>query len=85
MTDHFGECKRALVLGNSQFDCLNIAIERMHGFAGGLQSCELENSEYNDIFKTLYFLLPVAGLLVSTSNMKLVYCTQAFALACILP
>lgn len=85
MTDPFGECKRALLLGNSQFVCLNISIERMHGFAGSLQSCELENSDYSDIFKNLYSLLPVAGLLVSTSNMKLLFCTQAFALACILP
>lgn len=57
----------------------------MHGFAGGLQCCELENSEYSDIFKNLYSLLPAAGLLVSTSNIKPVFCTQAFALAYILP
>lgn len=73
MKDHFGKCKWALVLGNSQFGCLNTAIERSHGFAGGLQSCELENREYRDIFKNLYSLLPVAGLLVSTSNMKLAF------------
>lgn len=73
MKDHFGECKWTLVLGNSRFGCLNIAIERMHGFAGGLQSCELENSEYSDIFKNLYSLAPVTGLLVNTSNMKLVF------------
>lgn len=91
MKDHF-ECKWALVLGNSQFGCLNIAIERRHGFPGVLQSCELENREYSDIFKNLSSPLAVAGLLASTSNMKLAFLYTGlcigpyFALgACILP